>query len=266
MKSGKQAAALVIAVLLTVATGCETNNEEACPGVPNERITYTPNTYLHLPSPDDPEEGVGVADPHVILLGHTWYLYGSAPGDDYKVWTSTDLAVWYYGGVVWTPTAGSWNDRGKIWAPHVEIGADGSYYLYYTADERIGVAVADNPAGPFEEVYDHPLVGSGYGGVEGKVIDAFVLREPDGKLTFYYVGITPFNMIYGRAMKDYVTLGDDPAVLLAEPIKPEIFSWEGFVNEGPWVFVRNGHYFLSYSGNGADREYYAIGIAVADHC
>lgn len=239
--------------------------EAACTGVSGDGITYEPNTYLHLPSPDNPDEGVGVADPHVILTDGTWYLYGTAPGDDYKVWTSTDLTDWEYSGVVWMPTAGSWNDNGKIWAPHVEVGADGKYYLYYTANERIGVAVADAPTGPFEEVYDHPFVGGGYGGLEEKAIDAFVLRESDGTLTFFYTGITPYNMIYGRSMKDYVTLGDDPAVLLVEPIKPQLTSWEAFINEAPWVFILNGRYFLSYSGNGADREWYAIGVAVADH-
>ena len=239
--------------------------EELCQGVDGDGIIYEPNTYLHLPSSDNPDEGVGVADPHVILVDGTWYLYGTGPGDDYKVWTSSDLTNWSYSGVVWTPTAESWNDQGKIWAPHVEIGADGKYYLYYTANERIGIAIADDPTGPFEEIYDHPFVGNGHGDVDGKAIDAFVLRESDGTLTFFYTGITPYNMIYGRSMKDYVTLGDDPAVLLAEPIKPQLTSWEGFINEAPWVFVHNGRYFLSYSGNGADREWYAIGVAVADH-
>ena len=39
-----------------------------------------------------------------------------------------------------------------MWAPDVCRGNDGKYYLYYCLDvlKEIGVAVADNPVGPYE--------------------------------------------------------------------------------------------------------------------
>lgn len=242
---------------------------------PDRNIVYEPHTYLSLPDPLDASATVGVADPHVIKVGSTWYLYGTLSSVDLAVWASEDLTSWRCEGTVWMPQPGTWNDEGNIWAPHVEAGADGRFYLYYSANMRIGVAVSDTPEGPFEEVYDRPFVGDGYGGVgdgerhdtglmpdpEESAIDAFVLRASDGSLTFYFAGYTPFSSIFAVPMIDYVTLANEPPVLLIEPIIP---SWEGFINEGPWVVEHEGRFHLMYSGNGADVHLYGVGVAIGD--
>jgi beta-xylosidase len=233
------------------------------------------------PAPDDGahrllaiDEPGDMADPHVILVDRTFYLYATHSQVDLEVWTSEDLVHWEDGGVVWAPTAGSWNAEssdGGIWAPAVVATPDG-YYLYYTANMRIGVARADSPYGPFVDLYDHPFVGNGYayvgdgvlgepgGDLDERAIDAFVLQASDGSLTLYFVGNDPLSTIYGVPMLDYATLKDVPPTRLLGPEQP----WESVVCEGPFVTEHDGRFHLSYSGNIALTVSYAIGAAVGD--
>jgi GH43 family beta-xylosidase len=61
-------------------------------------------------------------------------------------------------------------------------------------------------------------------------------------------------------MADPVTVGGPwQPLFTADP-----FSWEGLVNEGPWMMVRGGVYYLMYSGGSYDRPIYAIGYATSD--
>ena len=196
----------------------------------------------------------------VVKVGDTWYLYATEPEPGYRAWASTDLVTWEDRGHAWTPTPGTWNAEGHPWAPHVMPGDDG-YYLYYTADEMIGVAWSPSPEGPFEEIYDHPLVGGGHGGVEGHSIDAFVLVASDGSLTFYATQYTPFCSIIAIPMADMRTLFPAELVVVTEA---EIWTWEAFINEGPWVNEVDGRFVLTYSGFGGDRAGYSLGYAVAD--
>lgn len=182
------------------------------------------------------EAGTGLlnlADPCVIKVGDTWYLYATEPGPGHTAWASTDLITWENRGEAWLPTPDNWNVRGQAWAPHVRVADDG-YYLYYTADKQIGVAVSDSPEGPFEEVYEHPFVGGGHGGIGDGVfeyrgtstpdfdfeeysIDAFVLEASDGSLTFYATMYNPLSHLIAMPMEDLVTVVPDEMVVITKP-------------------------------------------------
>jgi len=220
---------------------------------------------------------LNLADPTVIKIDDTWYLYATEPGPGHSVWASTDLVTWENRGEAWLPTPDTWNARGQAWAPHVHV-ADDSYYLYYTADKQIGVAISESPEGPFEEVYDHPFVGGGYGGIGDGVfdyrgtstpdfdfeeysIDAFVLEASDGSLTFYATMYNPLSHLIAMPMEDLVTVVSNEMVVITEP---DVNSWEMLVNEAPWVNEINGKFLLTYSGSGAETNDYALGLAVAD--
>lgn len=199
------------------------------------------------------------ADPCVISYQGVYYLYPTASSVDIECWSSEDLETWEYRGVVWEQKpAGSWNDAG-VWAPHV-FEEGGVFYLYYTANTRIGLAVADSPTGPFTEVFDQPFIGGGQGGVALGAIDAFVFRDVDGQLYLYYVGYEPLSTIRVVRMVDPFTLTDEHFSLLTA----DIFSWKRFICEAPWVFRNGDRYYLMFSGNGANRPGYALGYAVAD--
>jgi hypothetical protein len=77
-----------------------------------------------------------------------------------------------------------WAGR-QMWAPDA-AEKDGKYYFYFPAKDkqdvfRIGVAIGDNPAGPFK-AEPQPIKGS-------YSIDPAVFKDTDGKVYMYFGGI-----------------------------------------------------------------------------
>lgn len=243
----------------------------------NNLRSYQFNTDLF--TPNENVDSVFIADPHVLKVDGTYYLYGTGyPNFALASWSSKTLINWKYEGVAWQPEPGKWNSN-ALWAPEVVKGDDG-YYMYYTASGRIGVAFSGSPTGPFTDVYDHPLVGGGYGGVGDGVsldpdftsllnfddyaIDAHVLKASDGSLTFY-ASITPdfgIQTIVAWPMSDYRTLASDKPKTVLDV---DLLSWELAVREGAWIVERNGVFYLFYSGSGTFDERYAVGVATANN-
>jgi len=222
----------------------------AAGGVPADEPNYG--------DPIDLPNNTYAADPSVIRVGDAYYLYPTTTGVSIECWSSVDLENWTYEGVVWGPAPqGAWNDAG-VWAPDV-FYYDGRFYLYYTANNKIGVAVADEPTGPFVDVYDHPFIGGGYGNTIGHSIDPHVFLDDDGSLYIYCTTYIPLSSIRVSRMIDPVTVVGDWTVL----IKPKLLSWETTVCEGPWMLKRGGIYYLMYSGSGANLPIYAIGYATS---
>jgi arabinan endo-1,5-alpha-L-arabinosidase len=105
-----------------------------------------------------------LADPTVVKADDGWfYAYGTM--DDWgdgngphlvPVVRSRDLAHWTYVKDA-LPTKPSWKEKGGIWAPDV-VKVNGKYHMYYAystwgdVNPGIGLAVADAPAGPFQDV------------------------------------------------------------------------------------------------------------------
>jgi xylan 1,4-beta-xylosidase len=189
---------------------------------------------------------IGLADPTVICVGGTYYLYPTGDNTSYHVYTSTDLVHWTKGKKVFEP--GGRN----VWAPDVfRDPADGTFYLYYTADKRIGVAVADRPDGTFVDRAT----------LRHNAIDAHMFRDDDGRYYLYYVQLPGFA-IHVQRMKTPLEKEGEP-IKLIWPTEP----WEtirGAVTEGPWMLKHDGTYYLLYSGTGASSLDYAIGYATAE--
>lgn len=157
------------------------------------------NPYLPL------IEYVPDGEPHVF--GDRVYIYGShdrAGGEvyceqHYQVWSApvNDLKDWRNEGVSYMRTQDPSNkdDSLQLWAPDVTKGPDGRYYMYYCFSfyPEVGVAVSDNPAGPFSfyghvHYPEHVLGGKIL--QEGMVFDPAVLTDDDGRVYLYY-GFAP---------------------------------------------------------------------------
>jgi len=83
----------------------------------------------------------------------------------------------------------------------------------------------------------------------------------DGRLYLYATAYVPVGALRVFPMADPVTVGGPGRVLFAaDPL-----SWEGLVNEGPWMLVHDGVYYLMYSGGSYDRPTYAVGYATSDN-
>jgi len=135
-----------------------------------------------------------------------------------------------------------------MWAPDC-IEKNGKYYFYFPANDKtgsgkgfgIGVAVADNPSGPFMP-QPEPIKN-----VNG--IDPCVFIDKDGQAYIYY----SLNRIFAAKLKDnMLELATEPVVIGDLPTK-------GLV-EGPYLFERNGIYYMTYPHvqNKTERLEYAI--------
>src|SRR5262245_32558759 len=123
------------------------------------------------------------ADPEVAVFGDRYWIYPtfSAPYDEqtfFDAFSSPDLVHWQKHERVLQRADVSWAKR-AIWAPAI-VARDGRYYFFFAANDiqddtqlgGIGVAVADEPAGPFRDYLGKPLVDRFHNGAQP--IDQFV--------------------------------------------------------------------------------------------
>ncbi|MGI5239630.1 family 43 glycosylhydrolase [Dactylosporangium sp. CA-139066] len=102
------------------------------------------------------------ADPDIAVYNNTFWVYpttskGYSEQTYLDAFSSTDLVNWTKHSNVLTTAGVSWASY-AMWAP-APIQRNGKYYLYFAANDiqnnsalgGIGVAVADNPAGPFAD-------------------------------------------------------------------------------------------------------------------
>lgn len=182
------------------------------------------------------------ADPTARVFEGKMYLYPShdipyTPGrgrtnwfimEDYHVFSSENLSDWTDHGVIINQTNVPWLARYNfdMWAPDC-VFKNGKYYFYFPAGGQIGVAVADHPAGPFTPE-PKPIAGA-------KGIDPCVFIDKDGGAFLYWAR----GRISVAKLKDnMVELDSQPQVITNLPT-------HGLI-EGPFVFERNGIYYLTY--------------------
>lgn len=218
-----------------------------------------------------------IGDPYVLFYKDTYYMYATSMMNGYYCWSSKDLCQWSEPWVCYKATEKSFGND-CFWAPEV-YEFDGKFYMYYTAQWkihqeeqlRIGVAVADSPEGPFEDVLDNqPMFDLGYG-----VLDAHVLKDGE-KNYLYFSRAGANNIVDGAKQADIyvVEMGEDYISIKGEPqliLYPEQ-EWERkqpennqYWNEGPFVVKHNGKYHIMYSANFYQSVYYGLGAAVSDH-
>lgn len=197
-----------------------------------------------------------IADPFVLRVDGTYYLYPTTDSRGYEVFVSDDL-------VHWERKARAFRDpRGGDWAPEVfhNKRGDGRFYMYYTdnlpekhgpLDKQVGVAVSDSPLGPFEDK----------GVLAPDSIDADLFQDDDGSLYLYYVELAGGFKIFVQPMADPLRKKGERTVI----VRPTE-DWEkrsGEVTEGPFMLKHKGLYYLTYSGTGANSPNYGIGYATS---
>lgn len=214
-------------------------------------LTYTnPVLVDNLETGDVAEENkhlhpFGIGDPSVILHDGKYYLYPTGDNRSYDVYISQDLVNWNKG-----PKVFKTSERGA-WAPDVFYNrGDGKFYLYYTVDKHVGVAVSDRPDGTFID----------QGRLVMGAIDANMYLDDDGSYYLYYASYPGFS-IYVQRMETPMMKKGEPVVLIS-PYE----DWEKKnvpLVEAPWMLKYNGTYYLIYSGGSADTAEYAIGYATS---
>ena len=229
--------------------------------------TATPSP-LPGPSFTNPVYNRDFPDPHIILVGDTYYAYStnSYPSNIPGL-KSTDLVHWENLGDV-LPALPKWSvpEWKYAWAPSV-IQVDDTFVMYYTARDResdrqcIGRAVSDDPAGPFADESEKPMICQ----VDlGGSIDPYSFRDDDGKL--YLLWKNDGNCCFLGVSLWIQELTEDGLNLVGEPRKllNRDQNWELPLIENPAMVEHNDSYYLFYSANKWDSLYYAIGYAVCE--
>lgn len=210
---------------------------------------------------DKPEETVhyttpvSLGDPFIMLYDNVYYAYGTGANDGIEVYTSDDLREWEKAPKLALHKDNSYGEK-WFWAPEVYY-VNGKFYMYYSAEEHICVAVADSPFGPFKQSVQKPML-------EGeKTIDNSLFIDDDGKS---YLFFDRFN----DGLNIWVAeLENDLMTIKTETLHPCIHvsqEWEKVwprVNEGAFVTKYNGIYYMTYSANSYESPFYGVGCATA---
>ncbi|MDT0648650.1 glycoside hydrolase family 43 protein [Autumnicola edwardsiae] len=175
-----------------------------------------------------------------------------------------------------------WASR-QMWAPDA-AEKDGKYYFYFPAKDendifRIGVATADNPAGPFnpeqepiENSYSiDPAVyedtdGEYYmyfGGIWGGQLQDYRNNEYQGEEDIYPADDEPaLSPMIARMSEDMLSFAEEPKEiqLLDEDGEPLLTGEnERRFFEAAWVHKYNDTYYFSYSTGDTHNIAYATG-------
>ncbi|GAB3451816.1 family 43 glycosylhydrolase [Actinophytocola sediminis] len=206
------------------------------------------------------------ADPDVAVYDDTYWVYPttSKSYDEQTyldAFSSTDLVNWTRHDRVLSTENVSWARR-ALWAP-APIERAGRYYLYFAANDiqgddelgGIGVAVADQPQGPYRDALGHPLIGQFHNGAQP--IDQDVFIDDDGQAYLYYGGWGHANVV--RLNEDMTSLGTfaDGSTFREITPAPEYV-------EGSQMFKRAGRYYLMWSEGGWTGPNYSVSYAIAD--
>lgn len=217
----------------------------------------------HAPGSGNPITPGYFADPSVLEHDDRHYLYATLDpwgGETLGCWESTDFANWTYRSLNWPTKAActSPTSKGaKVWAPSVVRAADGRFHLFVSVGSEIWAGVADHPLGPWRNALgDRPLIpGNFRPGFH--MIDAEAFIDDDGAAYLYWG--SGWEWKNGRCWA--ARLGPDLASIVGEvrDVTPPHYF------EAPFMWKRNGRYFLTYSDGRTDQDTYQVHYAVADN-
>jgi len=201
------------------------------------------------------------ADPAPIVYNDTLFLYtghdtASVSATNYKmpdwyVFSTTDMINWENHGSCLSPNTFEWA-TGDAYAAQCIYQNNKFYWFvstFHKSDENskggaaIGVAVSDRPTGPFKDAIGKALVinemttDMKYGWDD---IDPTIFVDDDGKTYLYW----------GNGSCKWVRLKEN-MIELDSPITT--FKPQNYI-EGPWLYKRNGLYYLVYASAGTKPE------------
>jgi beta-xylosidase len=213
------------------------------------------------------------ADPEGVIFGKKYWLFPTYSAKFEKqvfldAFSSEDMVNWKRHPRIIDTSKIKWA-RMAMWAPAI-VEKDKRYFLFFSANDiqsrqrngkvddttgGIGVAVADDPGGPYKDYLGRPLINKFYN--TAQPIDQYVFKEKDGQYYIIYGGWSRCNV--GKLNNDFTGLDPFPDGMLVKEITPK-----GYV-EGPTMFIRNGKYYLMWSEGGWGDKSYKVAYAISDN-
>lgn len=155
---------------------------------------------------------------------------------------------------------------GNLWAPaaqEVKTKDGYKYFLYFSAQpkdgkrKQIGVAWADDPAGPFTALTE-PLIAKEPEGYRGQLIDVDVFIDPASGKPYIYWGNG--NMAGAELDPSMKKIKEETITLMT----PKGGSLKDYAfREGPYVFFRNGTYYFMWSVDDTGSPNYHVAYGTA---
>lgn len=204
------------------------------------------------------------ADPEIIYSEREgkYYLYPTSDGFHgwsgkyFEVFESEDLKRWTNKGVILDLSKDvSWANR-NAWAPcaiEKKVGEGYQYYYYFTAAQKIGVALADNPTGPFTDSGKALIDFKPEGINRGQEIDPDVFHDPQSGKYYLY---------WGNGYMAVAELNEDMISLKKETL--QVITPDGTYREGTEVFYKDGKYYFLWSEDDTRSPNYRVRYATAD--
>ena len=206
-------------------------------------------------------------DPYVIFAKDKYYMYVTAK-NGVELYVSDNFYDWDRIGVCYQK-----ENEHEFWAPCV-IQIDDKYYMYVssmpvektdTHEQRIQVAVSDEPEGPYQFIKFLTPPFS---------IDPHVVKS--GNELFIFYSLNNYNVgrvgtyIVVDKMRSPTDACGHPRKVVVPTLDEEIFQKDRFKKgqhwhtiEGPFYFRKGDYHYVMYSGNCYENENYFIGYAVA---
>ena len=210
-------------------------------------------------------------DPAPYVHGDTLYLFVDHDEDqtvngyftmkDWLLYSTVDMVNWTYRGTPLTSaTFSAWAKQDNdCWASQC-IERDGKWYWYVTATIKgeaypgIGVAVADNPAGPYRDPIRKPLVKGWF------KIDPTVMIDDNGQAYLFYGN----NMLWYAKLTKSMTAITGGEIEVKTKDEKAFGPYKGYNDDGTpktnfeeasWIYKRNGKYYLEYAAGGVPEHW-----------
>lgn len=212
---------------------------------------------------------VFTADPAPLVYNDTLFLFTGHDEDettekgfvmkDYLCFSTTDMVNWTHHGPVFTTESLGWAAPLNANAAQVAY-RNGKFYYYISpwsalkdGGDCISVGVSDSPFGPYKDAIGKPLIQPSqtkYGRHLWEDIDPTILIDDDGESYMYWGN----NSLYCvKLNKDMISYSGD---IITFDIKDKTAFGSDF-EEAPWIFKRNGIYYLLYAAHIPEAIYYA---------
>ncbi len=203
------------------------------------------------------------ADPDILYSEKTkkYYIYPTSDGFTgwsgyyFKAFSSDNLKDWKDEGVILDLKKDvSWADR-NAWAPCIiekKVKGKYKYYYYFSAAQKIGVAVADNPTGPFVDSGKALIDFKPEGVKDGQEIDPEIFADPKTGKSYLY---------WGNGYMAVAELNEDMVSIKKNTIK--VMTPDKTFREAITVFYRNGIYYFLWSEDDTRSENYRVRYATS---
>ena len=208
-------------------------------------------------------QDIYLADPSIFEDNGKYYLYGTTSGGidstdtGLKVYLSDDLKKWEYKGYA-LKKGNAFGNKG-FWAPQV-FKNDSLYYMFYVANEKIGIAFSKSPLGPFKNKNKR------YFKANHRQIDPFVFVDKNKYYLYHVRKIIDDNEIFvAELQNDFNGINEETLTkCLSSDLPWENNDDDDFKSvQGPSVFKIDRTYYMLYSANNFKNSNYAVGYATS---